>query len=74
MEQLLDRVVIPDSFADALLHRSGIYGPFLDLVVSVEGGDLERIENLTGVLMLSAGTVNEAHLRALTWVEQLGID
>ena len=74
MEQLLDRVVIPDSFADALLHRSGIYGPFLDLVVSVEGGDLERIENLTGVLMLSAGTVNEAHLRALTWVEQLRID
>ena len=74
MEQLLDRVVIPDSFADALLHRSGISGPFLDLVVSVEGGDLERIENLTGVLMLSAGTFNEAHLRALTWVEQLGID
>ena len=74
MEQLLDRVVIPETFADALLRRRGIYGPFLALAVSVEGGELAHIENLCSVLMLSAETVNEAHLRALTWVEQLGID
>ena len=74
MEQLLDRVVIPETFADALLHHRGIYGPFLALAVSVEGGELAHIENLSSVLMLSAETVNEAHLRALTWVEQLGID
>jgi EAL and modified HD-GYP domain-containing signal transduction protein len=74
MEQLLERVVIPDSFADALLHRSGLYGPFLALVEAVESGELARLEQLTLSLMLTPEQVNAAHLQALTWVEQLGID
>jgi len=74
MEQLLDRVVIPDSFADALLHRSGLYGPFLALSEAVESGELARLEELSQSLMLHSEQVNQAHLQALAWVEQLGID
>ncbi|MDO9226850.1 MAG: EAL domain-containing protein [Pseudomonadota bacterium] len=74
MEQLLERVVIPDSFADALLQRSGLYGPFLALVEAVESGELARLEELSTSLMLTPAHVNEAHMRALAWVEQLGID
>jgi len=74
MEQLLERVVIPESFADALLHRLGLYGPFLALAEAMESGELQRLEELTTSLMLTTGRVNEAHMQALAWVEQLGID
>lgn len=74
MEQLLERVVIPDAFADALLHHSGLYGPFLALVESLETGDLARLEALSTALMLTSMQVNAAHMQALAWVEQLGLD
>ncbi len=74
MEQLLDRVVIPDTFADALLNHAGIYGPFLSLAESVESGELDRLEELSASLMLTPDRVNAAHMQALAWVEQLGID
>ncbi len=74
MEQLLERVVLPESFADALLHRQGLYGPFLALAEAMESGELERLEELSTSLMFSSGRVNEAHMQALAWVEQLGID
>lgn len=74
MEQLLDRVVIPESFADALLNRLGLYGPFLALAEAMESGELQRLEDLSTSLMLTTGRVNEAHMQALAWVEQLGID
>ncbi len=74
MEQMLERVALPDSFADALLHRSGLYGPFLALSELVESGELSRLEELTASLMLTADQVNQAHMQALAWVEQLGFD
>ncbi|MEW5771850.1 MAG: EAL domain-containing protein [Pseudomonadota bacterium] len=74
MEQVLERVMIPDKIADALLEHSGLYGPFLSLVEAVESGDPARLEDLTTSLMLSPDQVSEAHLQALAWVEQLGLD
>lgn len=74
MEQVLERVSIPESVADALLHRSGMYGPILSLAEACESGDAARIEALTESLFLSPAQVNKAHLEALTWVEQLGLD
>ncbi len=74
MEQLLERVALPESFADALQHRSGLYGPFLALSEMVENGEVGRLEELTASLMLTADQVNQAHLKALAWVEQLGFD
>lgn len=74
MEQVLERVVITDKLADALLERTGIYGPFLSLVEAVESGDEDQLEDLSTSLMLSPDQVSEAHLLALAWVEQLGLD
>ena len=74
MEQVLDRVVISDNIADALMDRSGIYGPFLALTEAVESGDAASLEDITLSLMLSPDQVSEAHLQALAWVEQLGLD
>jgi EAL and modified HD-GYP domain-containing signal transduction protein len=74
MDQVLERLVIPDKIADALVDRSGLYGPFLSLTEAVESGDVERLEELTLSLMLSPDQVSEAHLKALAWVEQLGLD
>ena len=74
MEQVLERVAISEKIADALLDRSGIYGPFLSLVEAVESGDEGQLENLALSLMLSPGQVSEAHMQALAWVEQLGLD
>lgn len=74
MEEVLERVVISDALADALMDHGGIYGPFLSLVEAVESGDQAQLENLSSALMLSPSQVSEAHLQALAWVEQLGLD
>jgi len=74
MEELLERVVIPESFADALLNRQGLYGPFLALAEAMESGELQRLEGLSSSLMLTPDQASEAHMQALAWVEQLGLD
>lgn len=73
MEQVLERIAIPESVADALLSRSGIYGPILALTEACEQGEASRIESLAESLFLSPEQVNQAHLKALAWVEQLGL-
>jgi EAL and modified HD-GYP domain-containing signal transduction protein len=74
MEEVLERVTIPEAVADALRDRSGLYGPFLALAETLESEDHEAMENLTLALMLTPTQVSTAHMRALAWVEQLGID
>ena len=74
MEQVLERIVIPEKLVDALADRTGIYGPFLSLTEAVEGGDVERLERLASELMVTPEQVSQAHLQALAWVEQLGLD
>lgn len=74
MQQVLDRIVVPDKIADALLDRSGLYGPFLSLAEAVESADLSQLEDISTALMLSPTQVSEAHLSAIGWVEQLGLD
>lgn len=74
MEQVLERVVIPDKIADALLDRSGLYGPFLALAEAMEEDDSGLLENLTLSLMLTPDQVSTSHLQALAWVEQLDMD
>lgn len=74
METILDRVIIPESVAEALIGRKGQYGPILALVEACETRDAKRIAQLAENLVLSPQQVNTAHLQALAWVEQLGID
>lgn len=74
MEQVLERIVIPEKIVDALADRSGIYGPFLLLAEAVESGDAKQLEQLAGSLMMTPEKISQAHLQALAWVEQLGLD
>lgn len=74
MDQVLDRIVIPEKLVDALADRAGIYGPFLALTEAVESGNVDLLESLASSLMVTPNQVSEAHLQALAWVEQLGLD
>ena len=73
MEKVLEKLTLPSNISDALLHRNGIYGPFLSLAEACESADIAQIVELATALTLEPATVNEAHLKALAWVEELGI-
>lgn len=73
MEQVLEQLFLPENVTDALLGRQGAYGPFLDLAEACENPQVERMQELAGLLQLSPQQVNQAHMEALVWVEGLGI-
>ncbi len=73
MDSILDRLVIAESIADALRDRSGLYGPVLALAEACES-HVDDIEMMAYALMLTPEQVNQAHLEAIAWVEQLGLD
>ena len=74
METILERLVIPETISDALLNKTGIYGPVLSLAEACESPDDPRFETLSESLMLTPGQVNQAHLDAIAWAEQIGLD
>ncbi len=73
METVLDKIQLPETVAEALLTRSGIYGPFLQLTEACEDSDNKRILEIAELLQFDASKVNECHIAALAWVETLGI-
>lgn len=73
MDSVMDKLTLPENITDALLNRSGIYGPFLELTEACEGADMNKIDELAMALSLEPAKVNEAHLSALAWVETLGV-
>jgi EAL and modified HD-GYP domain-containing signal transduction protein len=73
MDSVMEKLTLPENITDALLNRSGIYGPFLELTEACESADASKIDDLAMALSLEPGKVNEAHLSALAWVETLGI-
>lgn len=72
MDKVLDRLFLPESINDALLHRQGIYGPFLALAEACEASP-EQVEKQALALQLEPDTVNRSHLEALAWTEKLGL-
>ncbi len=73
MEQALDKLNLPDTVTEALLHRTGVYGPFLQLAEATEGADVDRIRQLAESLVMDPEMVNKCHIDALAWTEGLGI-
>jgi len=73
MEQVLEKIQLPESVTEALLTREGIYGPFLQLTEACEDANSTRILELAEHLQMDATKVNEAHIAALAWVETLGL-
>ena len=73
METVLEKIQLPEPVSEALLTRSGIYGPFLQLTEACEDADDQRILELAELLQFDAKKVNSCHIAALAWVETLGI-
>lgn len=74
MDEIMDRLIIQEDIAEALLNHGGIYGPILSLAEACESQDSSRVEELAMSLMLTPEQVTKDHLQALAWVEQIGLD
>jgi len=70
MDQVLESIQLSDAVSEALLSRSGMYGPFLALAEACEQG-AEPIEPLADNMFISAPHVNECQLSALAWAQAL---
>lgn len=68
LEQVLERVNLPESVAEALLAGSGKYYRFLSLALACEGAALAEQESYTDI---DVKTVNIAHLEAIEWATQI---
>ncbi|KQP43332.1 EAL and HDOD domain-containing protein [Pseudorhodoferax sp. Leaf274] len=69
MAKALESVALPEPVVDALLHRRGLYAPFLELTEACESGDDVVFARVANALALSSRQVNMAHLQALAWAE-----
>lgn len=72
MEEVLEKIQLSESVTQALLSREGMYGPFLALAEACESSG-ERAGELADSLFISVRHVNEAHLSALAWAQNLTI-
>jgi EAL and modified HD-GYP domain-containing signal transduction protein len=70
MEQVLENLQLSEPVEQALLSRSGMYGPFLALAEACESNNGNAGE-LADSLFISPQQVNEAHLSALSWAQNL---
>lgn len=70
----LESVALPQSVMDALIHETGVFAPFLNLVKACESGDEVAFANAANALQLSNRQVNMAHLQALAWADSLSDD
>ena len=73
MESVLDKLLLPETIQDALLTRTGMYGPFLGLAEACEGAREDQINAIAESLSIEPDAVNKAHIEALAWVETLGV-
>ncbi|HEX8956280.1 MAG TPA: HDOD domain-containing protein [Burkholderiaceae bacterium] len=71
MEQVLEKIQLPEPVCQALLAREGMYGPFLALAEACEYGGTDKIGELAESMFINATQVNEAHLASLAWAQNL---
>ena len=71
MEQALESISLSANVTEALLHRKGMFAPFLDLTLACESADDAAFARAATQLHLSNHQVNWAHLQALAWAENL---
>lgn len=71
MDVVLETLNLPENIVDALLHREGVFAPFLQLAEASERMDWASIADIAASLALPAQEVNRAQFEALAWVERL---
>lgn len=73
MVSILEHLQLPAAIIEALAEHKGEMGQLLQLTQSCEDGQLSSIVELSASLGLSAEQLNQAHVAALAWVEDLGL-
>ena len=73
MPNILEHLQLPVPLIEALSERKGQMGALLQLTCSCEDGQLAGVVELSAQLKLSAEQLNQAHVAALAWVEDLGL-
>jgi c-di-GMP phosphodiesterase len=64
-KELLDRIPVPQRVYDALVHDSGPFQPYMNLVRAIEAESLLDFREAAEAAMLSVSDINQAILRAL---------
>ena len=71
MTDLVEQIHLPDAITDALVDRSGLYGPILRLAEQLERDALPTQHHFAADLQLSGAQVSRFHLQAMAWAEQI---
>jgi EAL and modified HD-GYP domain-containing signal transduction protein len=71
LQDILAQLVVADEIRDAVLHREGILGQLLTLVVALERDDTACTTAMLGKLGIAPSVLNEASLDAMQWVSRL---
>lgn len=70
MAEVLSSIQLPEAVTEALVSRSGIYGPYLALAEACELNSM-LVGSLAESLRISPVDVNKAHLSALVWTKNI---
>lgn len=70
MNEVLSTIQLPDAVTEALISRSGLYGPYLALAEACELNSM-LVQSLSESLKIPAEEVNKAHLSALVWAKNI---
>jgi c-di-GMP-related signal transduction protein len=70
MKEVLDAIQLPEPVVQALLGREGPYGPYLALAEACELSS-NLVASMARALGLTPAEVNQAHLSALAWAQNV---
>ena len=71
MDELLRNVPVPERVQQALRGAGGPFGPWLDLVLAIEGESIFDIRERSAPLLMDTGAVSRAVLKALKGAGEL---
>jgi len=71
MESAIEGILLPDQVRDALIEGRGHLYDMLDLAISIERSDWDKVEETTGSLRLDAAHVSEEYLGAIKWCNEI---
>ena len=73
MQEVLEKLQLPESIVEALIRHEGVFGPFLKLAEACEDANSDQILYLAELLHLDPDNVNQCHMQALAWTEALDV-
>lgn len=70
MTEVLSTIQLPEAVTEALISRSGLYGPYLALAEACELNSM-LVGSLSESLKITPEEVNKAHLSSLVWAKNI---